>query len=124
VGRRHRLLDGFHQGVVDQFLYSPTVGDITIILWMRYVARRYGEIPRHAHRAEGLGTNFTSCPSSWRTGPSGSGVTLVYMLPTALQLPLSKPHPVVLVDAPLFMAVTPPRNRLRPQRRTPPHEIA
>jgi hypothetical protein len=35
----------FIKVVVDQFIYSPTAGDITIILWMRYVARRYGEIP-------------------------------------------------------------------------------
>jgi hypothetical protein len=80
----------FAKVFVDQFLYSPTVGDITIILWMRYVARRFGEIPAGTPIAPKGWYQLYLVPvivANWAVWIPA--VTLVYMLPTALQLPLS-----------------------------------
>lgn len=75
---------------VDQFVYNPILGAITLCLYLRWVAIRTGELP--------AGTQ--AVPKGWYTRlvvpllvatwalwiPA---VSLVYMMPTALQLPVS-----------------------------------
>jgi hypothetical protein len=75
---------------VDQFVYTPTVCMVSIVLFLRWVARRTGEIP----------AGSTIMPKSWYGQLALPvivanwalwipAVSLVYMLPTALQLPLA-----------------------------------
>jgi hypothetical protein len=75
---------------VDQFVYNPCLGAITMILYMRLVARKVGELPADTPiMPRGWYTLFVVpiLVATWALWVPA--VSLVYMMPTQLQLPLS-----------------------------------
>jgi hypothetical protein len=74
----------------DQFIYNPILGAVTLILALRWIARRVGEIPADTKI---LGPGWYKqlvvplLVATWVLWIPA--VSLVYMMPTALQLPLA-----------------------------------
>jgi len=74
----------------DQFLYNPLLGAITLILYLRWLARKIGEIPADTKIMTKGWYQHLVVPllvATWALWIPA--VTLVYMLPTALQLPMA-----------------------------------
>ena len=75
---------------VDQFVYNPCLGAITTILYLRWVARRIGELPQDTPVAPRGWYGLLVVPlliATWALWVPA--VSLVYLMPTPLQLPLS-----------------------------------
>lgn len=74
----------------DQFIYNPILGAISLILYLRWVARRIGEIPAETKILTKGWYQQLVVPllvATWALWIPA--VTFVYMMPTALQLPMA-----------------------------------
>lgn len=75
---------------VDQFIYTTTWGAISTVIYLRWMARRIGDIPADTAIAPNNWYSRVVFPvivANWALWIPA--VTLVYLLPTPLQLPLA-----------------------------------
>ena len=89
-GTSHDFLTIAVKVLFDQFAYTPTFGLVEIVLFMRWMERRGGTIPAGtplAPRGWYGELVFPILVGNWALWIPA--VSLVYMLPTALQLPLA-----------------------------------
>ncbi|MFA5257107.1 MAG: hypothetical protein WC360_03060 [Opitutales bacterium] len=89
-GDEPTLLGVIGKVAVDQFVYNPLLGAITLILYLRWVAIRIGELPAGTPRLPKHWYKLLVVPllvATWALWIPA--VTLVYLLPTPLQLPMS-----------------------------------